>query len=95
MGRTHIQTIRTVFVFVFTLEASKGQFEEVSGRVSCCEPRESSYTGGRQGENSQTTLATDGARHTDGDEQGLPQGSRLGHHTSHQSGQTFLGQHLT
>lgn len=77
-----------------TLEASKRQFEEVSGRISCCERRESSYTGGGQGENSQTALATDGAGHTEGDEQGLPQGPCLGHHTSHQSGQTLLGQHL-
>lgn len=57
----------------FTLEASKGQLEEVSGRVCCCEPRESSYIGGGEGEDSQTALATDGACHTQGDEQGLAQ----------------------
>lgn len=78
-----------------TLETSEGQLEEVSSRVSGCQPRQSSYTGGGEGENSQAALTSDGSCHTEGDEQRLAQSARLSHHASHQSGQTLLGQHLT
>lgn len=77
-----------------TLEASEGQLEEVSGRVSRCESGESGYAGGGEGEHSQAALATDGAGHAERDEQGLAHRPGLGHHTRHQRGQTLLGQHL-